>query len=81
LLILSAIQLIPAVLFDTSTHMGALWGFLVPVLLFTCPDWNSDQPIAVMICDSVFASVSLAISSVIPASISVSYRLEILTDR
>jgi len=72
LLILSAIQLIPAVLFDTTTHMGALWGFLVPVLLFTCPDWNADQPIAVMICDSVFATISLAISSVIPASVQVS---------
>lgn len=73
LLILSAIQLIPAVLFDTTTHMGALWGFLVPVLLFTCPDWNADQPIAVMICDSVFATISLAISSVIPASVQVSF--------
>jgi len=72
LLILSAIQLIPAVLFDTTTHMGALWGFLVPVLLFTCPDWNPDQPIAVMICDSVFASISLAISSIIPTSVQVS---------
>lgn len=72
LLILSAIQLIPAVLFNTTTHMGALWGFLVPVLLFTCPDWNADQPIAVMICDSVFATISLAISGVIPASVQVS---------
>jgi hypothetical protein len=71
LLILSAIQLIPAVLFDTSSHMGALWGFLVPVFLFICPDWNPDQPIGVMICDSVFASLSLAISSVIPTFVQV----------
>ena len=72
LLILSAAQIVPAILFDTTTHMGALWGFLLPVLLFTCPDWNPDQPIAVMICDSVFASLSLALSSVIPPSVQVS---------
>jgi hypothetical protein len=75
LLILSAAQIVPAILFDTTTHMGALWGFLLPVLLFTCPDWNADQPIAVMICDSVFAALSLALSSVIPPSVQVSQLL------
>lgn len=69
-LLLSAMQLIPAVLFDTVGHIGALWGFLVPVLLFVCPDWNPDQPIAVMICDTFFAQISLAISSVIPSVVS-----------
>jgi hypothetical protein len=71
LLLLSAVQLIPAVLFDTSSHWGALWGFVLPVFLFICPDWNADQPIAVMICDSVFASLSLAMSSIIPSSVQV----------
>lgn len=71
LLLLSAVQLVPAVLFDTGSHLGALWGFLLPVALFICPDWNADQPIAVMICDSVFASLSLAMSSVIPSSVQV----------
>lgn len=70
-LLLSAIQLIPAFLFDTTTHIGALWGFVVPVLFFVCPDQNPDQPIAVMICDTIFAQLSLAISSVIPAYVSV----------
>lgn len=71
-LILSAMQLIPTFLFDTVGHIGALWGFLVPVLFFVCPDWNPDQPIAIMVCDTFFAQLSLAISSVIPAYVSYS---------
>lgn len=69
-LILSALQLIPSFLFDTGSHIGALWGFLVPVFFFICPDQNPDQPIAIMICDTIFAQLSLAMSSVIPVYVS-----------
>ena len=72
-LVVSAIQLVPTFLFDTSYHFGTLWCFFMPVLLFVTP--NTDEPnqtIAVIICDTVFSQIATVLESVTPESSQVS---------
>lgn len=72
-IIASSIQLIPAFMFDTYYHFGALWNFFLPVFLFVTP--SKDKPketIAVMICDTFFSQIASAINGIIPSGLNVS---------
>lgn len=66
LLITSAFDLIPAFLFDSTHHFGALDGFFVPAILSTTPKPNGPT-IAKMISDIAFKQAGEVIDSVIPA--------------
>ncbi|WVR03249.1 hypothetical protein IAU60_000240 [Kwoniella sp. DSM 27419] len=66
-LVLSSLQLIPNVLLDTHYHFGALWAFLLPVVLFITP-WTEapEQTVASLVCDTFFAPGSAILSGIIP---------------
>lgn len=67
LLIVSSVQLVPAFLFDTVHHFGALWCFFLPIVLFVTPDGTGRGPtVATTIWDTVFSQISMAISTVVP---------------
>jgi len=72
-LIVSVFEIVPAFAFDTTYHLGALWNFVLPVLLFVTPDKkNPKETVAVWIADSVFAQVSSVIDSIVPDAFVVS---------
>jgi hypothetical protein len=72
-LLVSLFEIVPAFAFDTTYHFGALWNFLLPVLLFVTPDKkNPKETVAVWIADSVFAQISNVIESIVPGTFVVS---------
>ncbi len=75
-MILSLFEILPAFAFDTAYHFGALWSFVLPILMFITPDKkNSKETVAVWIADSLFAQVSGVIESGLPEAFTVSLDL------
>lgn len=82
LLLSSLIQVIPPFLFDATYHLGALWGFFMPAVMFVTPT-KGKETIGEMICASVFAQVGDVLTSITPSifQVSISANVRILLNR
>jgi len=74
-LVTSALQLIPAFLFDTHYHFGALWNFMLPIIMFiTLTPKKPKETLGVLLADSLFGAASSVIDSITPEFLKVSQK-------
>lgn len=70
LVVSSVFEVLPVFLFNATNHLGPLWTFGLPVILYTTPT-PGDATVAEMMCDSFGGQAAGCIAAIMPGSFKV----------